>query len=291
MTTRDFLILLALSSLWGGSFLFMRIAAPELGPLLLIELRVGIAALALLLYTTLTQNIPALGKNWKHFLVVGVINSAIPFVLIATATLHITAGLAATVNATTPLFGALISSWWLKEPLTFRKIIGLILGFLGVAVLVGLGPLPITSQVLLACVLSLLAAISYGFGAVYTKAKLPKASPLALATYSQLFAALALLPTVPFVLPKQMPSTLTIGSTLALALLCSAVAYLLYFRLIQTVGATKTTMVTYLAPAFAIVWGVLFLHERLGLGSFLGFAFILASVALVSKNPLQQKNQ
>ena len=139
MKTRDFLMLLILSALWGGSFLFMRIAAPVLGPFLLIEMRVGIAALALLIYTALLRKIPELGKNWKHFLMIGTINSAIPFVLIASSTLYVPAGLAATINAMTPLFSAIISAWWLKEPLSWRKVLGLCLGLIGVAVLVGLG--------------------------------------------------------------------------------------------------------------------------------------------------------
>ena len=291
MKTKDFLILLILSALWGGSFLFMRISAPILGPFLLIELRVGTASLALLVYAGLSRNMPwlskQLGKHWKSFFVIGVINSAIPFVLIATSTLYVPAGLAATLNATTPLFTSLISAWWLKEALTPQKILGLMLGFTGVAILVGLGPLPFSKELLIACLCSILAAVSYGFGAVLSKGYSSQTSPLALATYSQLFAAVALLPVTPFVLKSWTMPALTCA--VALGLVCTAVAYLLYFRLIQSIGATKTTMVTYMAPAFAIVWGVVFLQEHLSLGSYVGFAVILASVVLVSGNPLRQK--
>jgi drug/metabolite transporter (DMT)-like permease len=286
MKLQDFFLLLILSALWGGSFLFMRIAAPVLGPFLLIELRVGIAVLVLLAYAALLGYIPELGKNWKHFLVIGVINSAIPFVLIATSTLYVPAGFAATVNATTPLFSAIISAWFLKESLNLRKIAGLILGFVGVGVLVGLGPVPLNRDLFLACTLSVLAAVSYGFGAVYTRINTSKVSSLALATYSQLFAALVLMPATPFVIESFTP--LALGSAVALGLICTAIAYLIYFRLIQTIGATKATMVTYLAPAFAIVWGVVFLQEQLGLGSYLGFGLILLSVVLVSGNPLRR---
>jgi drug/metabolite transporter (DMT)-like permease len=286
MRPQDFTMLLTLSALWGASFLFMRIATPVLGPLMLIELRVGIAALALLIYSAIMRKVPELGKNWKHFLAIGLINSAIPFVLIATSTLYIPAGLAATVNATTPLFSAVISAWFLKEPLNLQKVAGLLLGFVGVGVLVGLGPVPMNNDLFIACALSILAAISYGFGAVYTKINASTIPSMALATYSQLFATLALLPVTPFVIKRFTPLALT--SALALGLICTAVAYLLYFRLIQTIGATKTTMVTYLAPAFAIVWGLVFLQESLGLGSYLGFTLILGSVVLVSGNPFKR---
>lgn len=286
MSLKDFLLLLTLSALWGGSFLFMRIAAPVLGPFMLIEIRVAVAALALLSYTALLRKLPALRENWKHFLVIGIINSAIPFVLIATSTLYVPAGFTATINAMTPLFSALISAWWLKEALTIRKIMGLILGFVGVAILVGLGPVALNQDLLLACTFSILAAISYGFGAVYTKLYSSRASSIALATYSQFFAALVLLPITPFVIKTFTP--LALGSALALGLICTAIAYLIYFRLIQTIGATKATMVTYMAPAFAIVWGVLFLQESLGLGSYLGFLLILGSVVFVSGNPFQK---
>jgi len=172
---------------------------------------------------------------------------------------------------------------WLGEALTPRKLAGLLLGFVSVVALVGLGPLPLTPPILVATALSLLAALSYGVGAVYTKARARATSPLALATYSQLFAAPLLLPAVPFTLPEASPSLGVVGSVFALALLCTALAYLLYFHLIGSIGPTGATMVTYLAPAFGILWGALFLSEPLGWGMLLGFALILGSVLLVSR--------
>jgi len=260
----------------------MRIAAPALGPILLIELRVLLAALALLGYAAMARKVPDLRSHWRHYLVIGTINSALPFVLIATAELHLPASLAATLNATTPLFGALIASLWMREALTVRKVTGLGLGFVGVVALVGLGPVPITPVTLWSIGLSLMGAGSYGVAAVYTKVKVPGAQPQALATYSQLFAALVLLPFVPFALPHQLPSAIVTGSVLALALLSTAFAYLLYFYLIVKVGPTRAMMVTYLAPVFGTLWGSLFLQESLGVGSLTGFGLILASVALVT---------
>lgn len=169
MTPKNWVALLLLSALWGASFLFIRVAVPALGPVVLIELRVLIAGLALLGLGAFTRKRLPWRSHWRPFMVIGLINSALPFVLIATAELHLTASLAATLNATTPLFGACAAALWLGEALTLRKVSGLILGLLGVAALVGLGPLPLTPPVLFAAGASLLAALSYGVAAVYTK--------------------------------------------------------------------------------------------------------------------------
>lgn len=284
MSPRDLTALFFLSALWGGSFLFMRIAAPVLGPVLLIELRVLIAGLALLTFALLTRSLSGLRSHWRHFLVIGAFNSALPFTLIATAELHVTASLAATLNATTPLFGVLVAAVGLREGVTLGKGAGLLLGLVGVMVLVGLGPVTLTPIVLLSIGASLLGALSYGIAAVYTKVHMRGVSPFALALYSQLLAALVLLPLVPFGPPVEVASlsAMVVTSVLALALLSTAVAYLLYFSLIQRVGPTKAMMVTYLSPAFGLLWGTLVLGEPLTLWSFGGFGLILASVALVT---------
>lgn len=282
MTPRQLGALLLLSALWGGSFVFIRIAAPALGPVLLIELRVLIAGLALLAVGLLRRNLPDPRPHWRQYLVIGGLNSALPFLLISTASLYFPASMTATLNATTPLFGALAASLWLGEQLTARKALGLFLGIAGVAALVGLGPVPWTLATIGAAGASLLGAASYGVAAVYTKRNARSAQPQALATYSQLFAAALLLPLAPFAVPSQAPTPLVIGSVLALALLCTAFAYLLFFYLILEAGPTKATMVTYLSPAFGMLWGALLLQEPLGLGTLVGFGLILTSVALVS---------
>lgn len=282
MSPRQLSALLVLSALWGGSFLFMRIAAPSLGPVVLIWLRVGLAGLLLLGYGAVLGRLPRPGRYWKEYLAIGAVNSALPFCLIAFASVTLPASTTATLNATTPLFGALVAAVWLGETLTVRKALGLLLGVAGVAVLMGLGPVPWAGETLLAAGASLLAAISYGVGAVYTKARVQGGDPRVLSTYSQLFAALLLTPLVPFALPQAAPTGLVIGSVVALATLCTAVGYLLYFYLIISAGPTRATMVTYLSPAFGMLWGAMLLHEPLGLGSFAGFGLILASVGLVT---------
>ncbi|WP_019585518.1 DMT family transporter [Deinococcus apachensis] len=282
MSPKDLTALLVLSALWGGSFLFMRVAAPVLGPVVLIELRVLIAGLALLAFAVATRSLPAFRPHWKPFLVIGVVNSALPFILISAATVHLTASLAATLNATTPLFGALVAAAWLGERLTPGRTAGLLLGLAGVTVLVGFGPLPLTPPVGLSVAASLLGALSYGVAAVYTKVHMADTPPLALALYSQLCAAGVLLPAVPLALPGAVPSGAVIASVLALAVLSTAAAYLLYFGLIQRAGPLRATMVTYLSPAFGIVWGALLLREPLTVWSFAGFGLILASMALTT---------
>lgn len=282
MKPKDVGALLVLSALWGGSFLFMRIAAPVLGPIVLIEVRVLVAGIALLLYSLAIRRNLDLRKRWLHYLVIGIINSALPFTLIAAAELHLTAGLAAILNATSPLFGAVIAAVWIKEALTTRKVIGLLLGLVGVGVLVGWSPLPFSTTLAFSVVASLAAAAFYGLAVVYTKVYVRGANSGAVATCSQLEAALFLFP-LTFVAPSQhLPSLPVVLAVAALALLCTAVAYLIYFYLIETVGPTKAITVTFLSPVFGVLWGVLFLGEPLAISTILGFGIILVGTGFVT---------
>ena len=274
--------LLLLSALWGGSFLFIRIAAPVLGPVVLIELRVLIAGVALLLYSLIIRQNLDLRKRWLHYLAIGILNSALPFTLIATAELHLTAGFAAILNATSPLFGAVVAALWIKEALTIKKIIGLLLGLAGVGVLVGWSPLPFSTTLVLAIAASLVGAAFYGLAGVYTKVYTRGASSVAIATCSQLGASLFLLPLVPIFPAPHMPSTLVILVVTALALFCTAIGYLIYFWLIATVGPTRAITVTFLAPAFGVLWGTLLLGEVLTWSTIVGFAIILAGTGFVT---------
>ncbi len=282
MKTRDVVMLLALSTLWGGSFLFIRVAAPVLGPVVLVELRVLIAGVALLLYVAATRSKLDLRARWRQYLLVGLINSAIPFLLISTAELHLTAGLAAILNATSPLFGALVAAVWIKEALTANKLIGLALGVLGVGVLVGWSPFPFTAVVALSIGASLAAAASYGLASVTIKVKAQGTSPLALATCSQLGASLFVLPLTVVAPPQHQPTLPVILSVATLALASTAVGYLLYFRLIANVGPTRALTVTFLVPVFGVLWGVLLLSEPLTWGTLAGFAIILAGTGCVT---------
>jgi drug/metabolite transporter (DMT)-like permease len=194
MNTKEISALFLLAALWGASFLFMRIASPVIGPVLTIELRVLIAGLVLLLYVWMFKKSVELKAYWKQYLIVGALNAAIPFTLIAAATLHLPASVAAILNSTTPLFTALVSRWFLHEPLYAKKWTGIGLGIVGVFALVGWSPVPLSMQTVFSALLSILAAFSYGCGGVYAKKAFTGVSSLSLSIGQQLGAAVVLIP-------------------------------------------------------------------------------------------------
>ena len=280
MRISDLLELLLLAAVWGASFLFMRIAAPVLGPVLLIELRVLLAGLALLMLSVRLNRIAEIRRQLLPLFVVGCINSVIPFLLFAFASLSLPAGFTAILNATAPLFGTAIASVWLREKLTFSRFFGLVLGFAGVTVLVGWTNIPITQSFIWAVLAGLFASLMYAIAAPYTKQKLSKVSPIVIATGSQLSAAAVLLPITPFFLPTELPSVSVISVVLALAFLSTAFAYILYFRLISNIGAGKALTVAYLIPLFAMLWGAIVLSEAITLSMILGCGLILTGTAI-----------
>lgn len=286
MRAKDLGMLFLLAALWGASFLFIRIAVPTVGPIVLAFLRVSLAALGLLIYARASRHDIALLGRWRIFLLIGLANGAIPYVLIATAELHLTAALAAILNATTPLFAALLGVTWLGERLTLRTASGLLCGFGGVAVLVGWSPLAPDRALSVAILASLLAALSYAVAGIIAKRVSVGVPVLSMALGQQLGAAMLLLPlVVPIVATT--PATLRlsppiVSAIVALALLCTSVGYLLYFALIANVGPTRTLGVTFLVPPFGLLWGTLFLREAIRPGTAIGLALILLSVLLTS---------
>lgn len=296
MKMKDMGAMLGLAALWGASFLFIRIASPAVGPLFTIQGRVTMAGMALLLFIWLTKRSTHVRKWWKQYLIIGTLNAAIPFTFIATAELHLNAAMGSILNSLTPLCTALVAWGWMKEGFTVRKWIGMGTGMVGVIILVGWSPIPFTKDVFLAICLSILSTVSYGFAGVYAKKTFTGVSPLSLAAGQQIGAAVVLLPfTLVFAPASHVNvSSIVIVSILGLALLCTSVAYLLYFSLIESVGPTKTLSVTFLVPVFGIMWGVLFLHETLSLSMIAGLLFILGSVFLISDisvKPAVQKRQ
>lgn len=284
MGARDLGALILLAALWGASYIFIRVAVPALGPFVLMGARVALASGALALYAViLARGMPKFRARWKEFLIVGATNSAIPFTLIAAAEIELTASLAAILNSTTALFAAVVAAVWIGESLTVRKAVGLLLGFAGVVVLVGWDPVQLNGAVLLAVGAMLAASLSYAVGGVYVKRTFAGVSPLAMTIGQQGAAAAILLPLAAASLPGEAPPLPAALSALALALLCTAVAYLLYFRLIENVGPTKTLAVTFLIPVFGLLFGAVLLDEPVGLGTLVGFAIISYGVALVTE--------
>jgi drug/metabolite transporter (DMT)-like permease len=279
--------LLLLSAIWGSSFIFIRLGAPVLGPVVLVEARLLIASLTLLAYAAATHQALELRRRWRQYLVLGAVGSAIPFVLISAAELRLSASLAAILNATAPLFGAVVAAFWIKDRLTLRKVVGLAIGFLGVSILAGWSQMEISSVVLLSVGASLLAALCYGLSSVYTRARVKDAPPLGMAAGSQLSASLVLLPAVPLALPSAEPTRTALLSALALGFVCTALAYVIYFRLVVNIGPVKTLTVTFLVPIFGVLWGRLFLGEPITLSTLIACSVILAGTALVAGLPLR----
>ena len=282
MRPRDFAGLVVLSVLWGGSFLLIRVAVPALGPFVLVELRVGLAAVALILYALTIGRMPKIRTRWKSFLVLGFLNTAMPFCLISTAEIHLTASLAAILNSTTVMFTAIVAAVWMGDVLTARKAIGILLGIAGVTVLVGWDPLPLNGGVLLAVAAMLIASLSYALGATYAKQSFSGIPPLGMAIGQLCGAVVLLAPLAAVSVPAEAPSFVVALSILGLALLSTAVAYLIYFRLIENVGPTSTVTVTLLVPVFGLLFGILLLDEPFGVGTLAGLVIILLSVVLIS---------
>ena len=281
MKLLDAFELLLLGAVWGSSFLFMRVAAPEFGPVALIAIRVAIAAACLTVVLAWRGELGTLRGRWLKLSFLGTINSALPFCLFAYATLTLTAGFAAVLNATAPLFGALVAFLWLHERPRPKQVLGLALGFVGVVLLVWH---KLSAQGdFLAIVAALLAATGYGIASHFAKRKLPGLAPLAVAAGSQIAASAVLAIPAFFLWPARTPGLKSWGCVLGLGLFCTALAYVLYFRLIARVGPTKAILVTYLIPAFGILWGYLFLSEQVTWRTLLGGTVILAGTTIVAR--------
>ncbi|MED5525208.1 MAG: DMT family transporter [Pseudomonadota bacterium] len=270
--------LLLLAALWGASFLFMRVAAPEFGPVPLIAMRVGIAALVLLPVLYWRKQLGLIRRHIKPLAFVGLTNSALPFSLFAFATLSLTAGLTAVLNSTAPFWTALVAFFFYGDKLSTQRVLGILVGFAGVLVLVW--PKLSASGALLAIGACLLASMSYGVSANYSKHKLEGVPPLVSTVGSQVTAALMLLPLAILYWPSHGISLHAWLAAAALGIACTGLAYLLFFRLIAQVGPANAVMVTFLIPVFGNLWGALFLDESVTLSLLLGGLVILAGVAI-----------
>jgi drug/metabolite transporter (DMT)-like permease len=282
MGTRDLGALLLLSALWGASFIYIRVAVPALGPFVLVELRVGLAAVVLALCAAFVGRLPKLRRRWRQFALLGAVNVAIPFSLISTAEINLTASLAAILNSTTVMFTAVVAAVWMGDALTARKLVGVALGIVGVTVLVGWDPITMNWTVALSVGAMLAASLAYALGSVYAKRTFADSPPLAIASGQLTAAAMLMLPLAAVSAPEQSPSTIVVLSVLGLALPSTAVAYMLYFRLIANVGPTSTSTVTLLVPLFGLLFGVVLLDEPVGVGTLAGLVLILSSVTLIT---------
>jgi drug/metabolite transporter (DMT)-like permease len=285
MRRQDLVRLVALAAIWGASFIFLRALAPVLGPVLTATSRVVIAGVALVVHFRITGFDAQLRRHWRHFLIIGVVNSALPFLLFAFAAVHLPASYSVILNTATPLFAALLSALWLDERLTALRVAGLAAGAAGVALVTGAGPVVPDAMFGWAIAACLCAALCYALAGIYIKRRATGVKPMAIAGWSQVFAGAVLLPLTPFAPAPGAVTPGVLANVLGLALLCSAVAYLLYYRLIADVGPTRAMTVTFLMPLFGMVWSVLFLDETVTLPMIAGCALIVGGTAFVVRHP------
>ncbi|MEM1384675.1 MAG: DMT family transporter [Pseudomonadota bacterium] len=290
----EWALLVALAVLWGGSFFLVGVAVAELPPLTIVVLRVGLAAAVLLPLAAALGDLSLSRSVWLAFLGMGVLNNAIPFTLIVWGQTQIASGLASILNATTPIFGVLVAHALTQdERLSGPRLAGVVLGFLGVAAMLGPEALAGIGDAVLAQLAVLGAAISYAFAGVYGRRfRAMGVTPVAAAAGQVTCSALVLLPAAllveqPWSLPA--PGTATLSAVLALAVLSTALAYLLYFQILARAGATNLLLVTFLIPAVAIVLGIALLDERLGPEHLVGLGLILAGLAAIDGRVLPGK--
>lgn len=285
MRRADVIRLILLAAIWGASFLFMRIIAPVLGPLWTAELRVGIAGLLMLGFMLVTAHQMHWRANGVRYLLLGTFNSALPAALFSYAALTLPAGYSAIVNATSPLWGALLGVTMLGERSSWRKVAGLVCGVTGVSLLVRLGPVAFSPAVLLAALACALASFCYAASGAFAKLHAFGIAPNRMATGSQLGAALVLLPTLPLSPMRSAPTLTILVLVVLLAVICSAFAYFLYFRLLADIGPTKSLTVTFLIPLFALLWGGIFLHETVNSTTLIGCALVILATVMVTFEP------
>lgn len=276
--------LLFLAALWGFSFLFIRISAPSLGPILTTFLRVFIASITMLAYFKLIHVKIYWQLHWRKYLLIGLINSALPFCLYSFAGLHIPASYSVILNSTSPFFGALFSWLMFKEHFSLKQIAGLLLGVIGVGLVVKIAAANNNHYFYLSLLACLAAAACYGFSGNFVKKIAHEVPALGIAAGSQIGASLILFGPSLF---QPEPQNVTMGVILALlglATLCSALAYILYYRLMADVGPTKALSVTLLMPIFGMLWGYLFLDEVITVQMIFGTVLILIGTFAVVQN-------
>ena len=283
MSRRNLVMLLALAAIWGASFLFIKVAVRELTPATLITGRLGLAALTLALLVPFAvgtrEMLRQLRQSWAWLVVVALVNTAIPFWLLSWGETRIDSGLASIIQASVPIFNALIAFAAFHEVrVTGVRLLGVGVGFVGVALLVGAQP----EGKVLGALAVVGMAFCYGVGGLLTGRYLTRVRPIVVALASTSIATLVALPLGAAEAPGHMPGWKTIGSVVALGIPGTALAYLLFFALISGAGAAYTSLVTYLIPPIALAYGAIFLDERFGAAALGGLALILAGVALGS---------
>ena len=282
VTLRDYIELLILSAIWGSSFLFLRIASPEFGPIFLTEMRVASGLVVLLPICLLLGKIQELKENWKMIFILSLSNMTIPFCLFAYSALNMGAGILSIINATVPFFTAIIAFLVYQQRMTRYGLIGLMVGFMGVAVLV-FDPSEssgVTND--LAIPSALFACVLYGVALNIVSHKLQGVSGISITTGALFFSTIVLIPFAVIERPEVMPQGSVWFSVLALGVVCTGFGYILFYRLIARIGSQQAIMTTYLIPIFSILWGNLFLAESITLFMIFGGMLVLMGVGMTT---------
>lgn len=288
MNARTFAQLVALSALWGASFLFIRIASPALGPNVLAALRIGLATVTLaLIMRFMRQRWPL--THWRELVLLGLLSVAVPFLLYAWAALQLPAGYSALLNTTAVVFGTLSAAWLKEDTLTWKKTIGCVCGFAGVGLIVQLGPVAPSPKVLLAALACVTAAACYGVATPLMKRATTRMQPLAIAAGIHAVSLVMLTPGAVWSWSDAHFTPTALAALAVMGVVTSGLAYWMHLRLMRHVSTAAAMSPSFMIPVFGVAWGHLFLGEPLGSGIYLGGALILLATALVTGfNPLRR---
>lgn len=281
MKTKYFAQLVALSALWGASFLFIRIASPVFGPNVLALLRVSLATITLTILMRLLRQ-PWNWQHWRTLAVIGGLSVAMPFVLFAWAGLRLPAGYSALINTTAVIFGMFASARMGEDTITTRKVVGCVCGFAGVAFIVSLGPVQLTPQVALAVLACVVASACYGFSAPITKQAVGHMQPLQIAAGLHVLAVPMLIPGAVYSLPQAHFSVPALMAVLVMGVATSGLAYWAHLRILRHVTPVAAMSPIFMVPIFGVLWGHLFLGEELGSGLVIGGSLVLVASALIT---------
>lgn len=288
MNSKQFLLLLIPSALWGSSFIFMKELAPIFGPILTSTLRILFASLFLIVLFTIQKYPMKFKEHWKHYLIIGIGNSAIPFSLYAYAALYIPSNLSVILNSTSPMFGALFGFLLLQDRLSFKKIIGVMLGTIGVGVVSSLAFYENSLLFILSILACLGAALLYGLSGAYVKKYASEIEPKQITVGSLTFASIGLIfLSLILYIGKYAPAVqsefllLDLGKVLMFGILCTSIPYIVYYKLLQEIGPVKALTVTYLMPIFGIIWSVLY-GESVSMNAIIGLIIILSGIRVLS---------
>ena len=272
MELKNWILLILLGAVWGSAFMFIKISADDFGPILLVNLRLLLAGALFLPFLLQKKYLAYFKSHFSGILILGIFSNAFPFTMFSYASLGATSNMLGILNGTTAFMTMVVAYFWLKESITPKQIFGIILGFLGILVLVN----PANGSATLgASGFALVGALSYSFSGVYIQKYQLNANKFVLIGWAMLFGGLFLIPLSFFNLPDQMPDNNAIAALLWLGIVSTGIAYLGYIRLIEQIGAVRTSTVTYLLPVFSIIWGSIFLQEKITWIIFGGFIFVM----------------